>query len=426
MSGSITLDDKFVLQKLTSIATGRPALIDLEATRMWLMPGRIEDGIEQCLKLFDEHRGINSASAIPDEYQDERLFLNYGLGIVGKVLNFENFIPTFKSVIEIDWKAHIELKKEKRYRDHISHPVRVTAIGWWLLHRNNNALLTELADHYKDKTYAYREAFAIETRPHEWKDIVEYAWLACGLLHDAAYPLEYQLRTGEKLRMRYGDTLRIFNPARKRFTTTRMRQTLLKQLTGSWFANQGLDLDTRMSESVSGGKFKHAHALLGPLHYLLTFDMARLHSLQGLILQLAARAIMTHHDDEDEFIVSDPLALLLYVADNLQAWQRPFMHREGPAIPLTNRCVIRPIVECERIELIPQGTGYLAKFCMNNSDKEILIKDPYNWKFEKFREPNERVERLISKHGTFPLISLSQHRCIQPEEFLRFMQGSSD
>jgi hypothetical protein len=257
---------------------------------------------------------------------------------------------------------------------------------------------------------------------HSWEAIVEYAWLACGLLHDMAYPLEYQLRSGEKLRESYGDTLRIFEPTRTRFSTARGRQTLMKNLSGSWIVNQELDWETRLSRVVAGGRFKHAHAVVGPLHNLLSLDGARLHSLQGLVVQLAARAVLAHHDDEDDSIVSDPLSLLLYVADNLQAWQRPFLYREGSRNPLGEHR-IRPIVECHRIELVPRGRGYLAEFRMNEGDKEILKDEPYNWKFKKFQEPNERVERLIREYAKLPPITLSQPCCIQPETFLRFMEG---
>ena len=424
MSGPITLDDGFVDRKLRRVARYRaldPAAVE------GVVSSRINGKIDDCLDLFDRHRGIppTGKGVISKEYRTERRLLNYALHIVGHVLNLESAIPVFERVIETDWKAHVELRKQKRYRDHITHPVRVTAIGWWLLHRKDGALLADLAAHYERETQGYRGAFGIDPGPYTWEAIVEYAWLACGLLHDSAYPLEYHLRAGEDICEGFTDTLRIFTPTRSRFSTARGRQAFLKPLDDTWFAGQGLDLDGRLSELCKEGRFKHAHAILGPLHHLLAFGDSRRHLLQGLVVQLAARAIVSHHDDEDGLIVADPLSLLLCVADSLQAWKRPFLHREEAAYPATETHKIRPIVECERIGLTPGPTGYLAKFHMNNGDRAILKSSPYDWAFDQFCEPNRRVERLLRRHPKLPAITLSAPCCIQPEEFLTFMNGAT-
>ena len=335
-------------------------------------------------------------------------------------MNLEKAIPCFEHLIETDWKAHVELAKEKRYRDHITHPLRVTAIGWWFLHRENEKLLVDLAERYKHKTADYRGCFGINTSPHNWKAIVEYAWLTCGLLHDSAYPLEYHLRAGEQRRRNFGDACRILSLALGVLSTDSVRRGLFDPLDGSWFANQGLDLDSRL-DNLCKERFKHAHALLGALHHLRALGN-QLHSLQGLVVQLAARAIVTHHDEDDDFILVDPISLLLYVADNLQAWQRPFLHCEKHVTPSGARRIC-PIVECEELELVQEGNGYVVKFCMNQNidDMATLKKHPYNWKFAKFRKPNERVERLVNGSGLLPSLILSKSWCIQPGEFLQFM-----
>ncbi len=242
MAGNIILDDDFVGRQLGSVATRWPTLLRQTSTRsdvaLWRWRRGIDDAVERCLNLFDRHHGIPTRGPIPEAHLIERRFLNYSMGIVGTVLNLDTVLPIYQRIIEVDWLAHIELNKEKRYRDHITHPVRVTAIGWWLLHREDGALLEELAHRYERETEAYRAAKDIDLRPHGWPSIVEYAWLACGLLHDSAYPLEYHLRAAEDLHEGYGDWLKIFTPQTRRFSTRRGRGVLLRPLEGSWLTGR--------------------------------------------------------------------------------------------------------------------------------------------------------------------------------------------
>ncbi len=201
---------------------------------------------------------------------------------------------------------------------------------------------------------------------------------------------------------------------------------LLRPLDGSWLAGRELDLGERMADLTRGRKkFKHAHAVLGPLQHLHSLG-AQLHSLQGLVTQLAARAIFTHHDGEDESIVADPLALLLFVADNLQGWNRPFVHssRAESSRDAAGNLSLQPLVECDRIELATDGGDYVARFGMNPHSKirAILKQEPYSWCFPEFSKPNRRLERLLQTDDLLPSIVLSESYCIQPPDFLEFMQ----
>jgi len=418
----VTLGDDFVLEQLMQ-AKELPSLVSLPPAQMVQVGRRIKNKIQRCLSLFRKHHGVSRRRHRPEYVQQLEKLLIPGLNILGRVLNLEKAISCFEHLIETDWKAHVELAKEKRYRDHITHPIRVTAIGWWLLHREDGKLLDDLAEHYKCETANYRGDYGIDISSHDcdWKAIVEYAWLACGLLHDSAYPQEYHLRAGERRRKNFGDACRILALTLRTFSTDSTRQDILSPLGGSWFANQGPNLNARLDGLCQKERFKHAHALLGALHHLRSLG-TKLHSLQGLVVQLAAQAIVTHHDKSDCFILSDPLSLLLYVADNLQAWQRPFLHREEDVSPSGIR-TIRPIVECKKIKLVAAGNGYLAKFRMNCEEMAVLKKRPYKWDFEKFKEPNERVECLIKKHELLPQIILSEPCCIQPPEFRYFFDA---
>ena len=421
----IILDDTFVIEQMGPVATGGICLLEPAAVPPGFSPRQEEKQAKKCRRLFCRHHGISEdeAEPIPLHHLSEFRLLNFSLDIIGKVLNLESGGLLLAKVIEVDWKAHTELLKQKRYRDHITHPVRVAALGWWLLHRNHGALLKTLAAHYRNRTRSYRRSCGIVCRPDEpnkWERIIEYAWLAAALLHDSAYPLEYHLRAAEGLCRGYGDGFRIYDPLRRRFTTRRGRSVVLGCLAGSWFLKQALDIENRMAE-LGGTKqrFEHAHAITGALHHLMHLG-PRLVSFQGLVVQMAARAMVSHHDQKDRAIKSDPLALLLFVADNLQAWGRPFLHREVTSNPGNEAHRIRPLVECERIRLDPDGNGYLAKFQMNLADRHILQKEPYSWNHNEFCRPYRRLESLLRSQPLLPQITLTGADCIEPISFRRY------
>ena len=141
-----------------------------------------------------------------------------------------------------------------------------------------------------------------------------------------------------------------------------------------------------------------------------------------MIVQIAARAIISHHDKRSRAILSDPLATLLAVADRMQMWRRPFLHREQPRDPRV-AASFRTVIECERLALCSEGDGYLARFQMTqNEDDRRILKADYDWNFQKFANPNRVVERLIERSGWLPRIILSQRRCIEPPGFLAFMK----
>jgi len=402
-----TLNDGFVLRQLTPAA----ALPELSSPP--LSPSAralLDDQIEKCVRLFKLHRGAS-------DLDPEVRLLRRGLDIVGKTLAFEGALELFERVIESDWLAHVSLLKDKRYRDHITHPLRVTAIGWWLLHRENAQLLAEMAKHYEGATQAYVGKYGITLGDRGWTAIVEYAWLACGLLHDSAYPLEYHLRVG--VRLGASDVLRLIIPPPESYRGRGAARKVVLGLAGSWLQAQRLGVSRRLSALPDHG-FKHSHALLGGLlHAAFTNDP--LPSLRGLVRQLAARAIITHHDAEDGAIASDPLAHLLFVADNLQFWGRPFVHTlEHPP----GGHVVRTLVECECVEMEPRADGYIARLVMNakEEDMAILKAPPYAWTFGAFQKPNQRLQTMLAARGGLPQIEISLKECIKPAEFLAFME----
>jgi hypothetical protein len=408
MTEQETLNDDFVLRQLTP-ATELPELSPSP------LPPRahelLEKQIKGCLELFKHHRGVSDMSP-------EVRLLRRGLDIVGKTLAFESAIELFEHVIESDWLAHVGLFKDKRYRDHITHPLRVTAIGWWLLHREHAQLLAGMAEHYERTSRKYVDKHGIDLGGRSWKAIIEYAWLACGLLHDSAYPFEYHLRAGARLGA--SDALRLIIPSPESFRGGGAKRKVVLPLAGSWLQAQRLGVNRRLAALPDHG-FKHSHALLGGLlHAAVTSDP--LPSLRGLVRQFAARAIVTHHDPENSAIVSDPLAHLLFVADNLQFWGRPFLHTsENPA----GGHVLRTLVECRCVELEPSDNGYLARLVMNDrkEDMTILKAPPYAWTFRAFQKPNLRLQALLVARGGLPQIELSVKECIRPAEYLVFMES---
>jgi hypothetical protein len=407
MSEAETLDDDFVLRQLTpatDMAELSPAPLRRDDHE------RLQESIDSCMNLFKQHRGLSDSAP-------ELKLLRRGLDIVGKTLAFEGALKLFERVIESDWLAHVGLLKEKRYRDHITHPVRVTAIGWWLLHRNQSSLLILMAEDYERTTRRYVDKHGIDLGGRDWKSIVEYAWLACGLLHDSAYPFEYHLRFGARLGA--SDSLRLIVPSPETFRGRGPARAVMLRLAGSWLQAQRLCLRRRLAD-LPEHDFKHSHALLGGLlHAAVTSDP--LPSLRGLVRQLAARAIFTHHDADNGLIKSDPLAHLLFVADNLQFWGRPFVHTSANP---SGGHVLRTLVECKRIEMEPRGEGYLARLVMNDAEEDMtaLKAKPYTWTFGSFQEPNQRLQSLLAARGGLPHIELSLRECISPAEFLLFME----
>jgi|HubBroStandDraft_3_1064219.scaffolds.fasta_scaffold01687_3 hypothetical protein len=411
----VVLDDGFVLQQLTRPANMRELAPssrreDEERARH----ASLQEHVKKCLELFDQHRGFHYAAS-PKPNPESRL-LRRGLDIVGLTLGFESALDLLERVIESDWLAHVDLRKEKRYRDHITHPVRVTAIGWWLLHRADEFLIRQMADHYRQATAPYLRAHRIDLGDTGWTTLVACAWLAAGLLHDSAYPFEYHLRAGAQLQE--ADALRLIAAHPESFKRRGAARVVLDRLGGSWLQQQKLGISERLA-ALPGKKFKHSHALLGALvHTASTPDP--LASLRGLVRQLAARAILTHHDSDDQAIASDPLAHLLFVADNLQFWGRPFVHTSPDP---SGGHALRTLVECRRVELEPRGEGYLARLVMTaeKDDMAILKDPPYAWKFEEFCKPNRRLEALLAKREGLPTIELTHEECIRPQEFRDYM-----
>ncbi len=447
----IILNDAFVTGMLSPVANRWPAMVvegyDLSVQRL-----RNKE-IKTCFELMRGHY------ARSDTFPEERL-LGISLEILVKVLALEECISDIRHLIMADWKAHVELDKSKRYRDHITHPVRVTAVGWWLLFRDKGRLMVETARSCEHGTRKYRRVRGINIRgwwdTHllkgeleedirkqirrctpgydpacldpdllPWMALVGYAWLACGLLHDAAYPLEHQLHTGSRLNKRFGKSFGKLGPAVGEACPDAEIRDILGPLVDSWFMEQVHDLDTRLLKHFQDGKnrrpgeFKHSHAILGALHQLAGLTRP-LHSIHGLVLQIAARAIATHHDKADDKIVDNPLAKLLYVSDSLQAWGRPFLHRKNRLRDGSRKFI--PLIDCHEIRLSPQKDKYLARFLMNKSQSKMaLLKNRYEWKFDKFNVPNQRIEKLLSDDEAYPDIVLADIQCVLPKKFRDFM-----
>jgi hypothetical protein len=410
MATEVTFDDTFVLAQLTGPAVGGRAVSP--PTRD---PRLVDLCIERCVRLLRKHHGLTGKDIPSRAFLTEQGVLVHGLAILGHILGLHEAFKMVERTIEADWVAHTELVKVKqRYRDHITHPMRVTAIGWWFLHRSGATLLRRLAEYYRRVTETYRQSQNIVCDGHGWEGIVEFAWLATGLLHDYAFPLQYRLQSGLHLRKGLQDTLGLLPKVPACFQGSGAVQRRLAPLAGSWLEAQSLGLEHRIA-GLCRSDFSDAHALLGGLHHCLALRRGRLHSLQGLVMQLACRAIITHHDEKGRAIRSDPLALLLVVCDRLQSWERPFLHREAPDANGTRR--IRPLIECFKVTLHKEKTGFVAVQHMNHAERKTLRKEPYRWCFKKFSKPNAKLENHLRKQNWLPPITCSGHRCIDPRSF---------
>ena len=465
---SLTFNDEFVRSQLSEVAHRWPPLKDIPIGQTSLQK-RIRRKRNQCIRVFRKHYGVSCKRILPPHIVEISGLLEISLEILGKVLVLETAIPDIERLIETDWIAHIELDKEKRYRDHITHPVRVTAIGWWLLHRNKGTLLKHLAEYYESNTSEYCRRHDIHDQINVWWDkkanslsekiidkiedsppdhllpwmaILEYAWLVCGLLHDSAYPLEHHLRSCKRLKKRFGHTMPFLNHLVGNFNSRISLNNQLDFLRDSWFFSYINNFGERVSDCfedcdakhiVQNESGKHPHAVLGALHHLSSIKND-IHSVQGLVFQMACRAITTHHDIKDDRsdhkdreIKNDGLALLLFISDVLQAWKRPFIQRTGilsAADSGKDEQKIFRLYECKEIELNPDGMRYHTIFKMNEdrNEQKILKSEPYKWELEKFQKPNRIIEHYLQENPDYPKIILSQLCCIHPPEFLTFMQ----
>ncbi len=457
----VTFSDDFVA-RLVRNAAEMPVIVNLpENTSVEAIDDKNEK-IDNCLKTLDKH---NSISDDKPDTNPEADMLRLSLTIIVNILEMQESLTGINHLIKSDWKSHIEIDKSKRYRDHINHPLKVTGIGLWLLHRNSGKLLSSMAKSYELKISRYRksaktniekwwkshpmkneigsciinqikscspEASSITLDPKllPWLALVEYAWLACGLLHDAAYPLEHQLLAGTRLYNRFSKTFPSFGLAVGNFNSTANINDLVDQLKNSYFLEQIPDFKERFSEYFpettlnQKSIFKHSHALFGGLHQLFGFNN-KLDTVQGLMIQLAAIAIAVHHDDADKAaspIHTDELSKLLFISDQLQSWGRSFLHRGAVLKDGTRKFL--PIIECREMILHPlsQVDCYLVKFQMTRSEKICkILKDEYDWQFNEFNKPYSIVEQIIEKDSLYPKITLTKKECILPKKFRDFM-----
>jgi hypothetical protein len=419
MAKLIVLDDPFVRDQLR-LAPARRSVLPWRPGAPSLS-GPIEAKIRKCLKLFDKHQGL-VCGCPPGDFVKPRELLLLSLRILGHVLHLDKAVAAMECAVEDDWSAHTELKKKRRYRDHITHPVRVTAIGWWFLHRDRQRLLLKLASRYKRDTGDYVKRHGVKLLGFTWPEIVEDAWLACGLLHDSAYPLEHHFQRGRRLSRGFGNELAALSHYRHPIFVGAERRALLGPLEDCWLTSSNPGFERRLKCLAARG-CEHAHAVLSALHYPLACR-ASLHTLQGLIVQLAARAIVSHHDEEDGQVLSDPLATLLAVADRMQAWRRPLLHRATATGPMAGAS-FRTVVECEKVALVREDGALVARFFMTRDpEQREIMKREYRWNFEHFSSGNRAVEDLIQGSGLLPRVVLSQRRCIEPREFLDYMGKS--
>ncbi len=463
----IILNDDFAQGCLRSVSSAWPVL-DGRAPGLRAARERSQEAILECMTVFLNHYGVEKSSDLPDFAREELTLLRLTLVILANCLGLHPFVEDFKTLIEADWIAHVDLGKKPRYRDHITHPARVTAVGWWLLFRNKAKLLVRSARFYRRNTRGYckkarididewwanhprMDRFLPELQQHvfkhtptyqggrladddltPWMAIAAYAWLASGLLHDLGYALEIQLRAGTRLFPSYGCTLPELGPAIGRVLPAGCAPDICHRLAGSLFAGRTPDLAKRLnalakSEESSGatsakiGSISHAHALLGALH-LINRRQGAAHDVKMFVLQLAARAVVSHHDKSLGHICTDELSRLLYISDNLQAWGRPVLHRH-PCDDKGERKITN-IVECKEIELYRRKDYFLGRFQMNSDENvwPILKRQPYEWSYTHFQNPNRKLTSLLKREALYPRIILSRQECIRPRAFFDFMK----
>lgn len=415
---SIVFDNEKALELL--LDKGRPK------TLLGLGSGGVRSLKERarCLELFDKHMGAAGHSRLRDQ-------LELCLNILTHCLALPSSITLYCEIIKTDWRCHMDLVKSKRYRDHILHPLCVTAVGSFLLEENGRDLLEKLASHYALSCDAYCSAHKLDIQGEQWTEVVEMSWLLCGLLHDIGYSLEYDFKYGIRSSEVFdANLLKVLYPAFQYLNAT------MESFNGTWFEEAGGC--EMLNKRLTNFEAEHSHAPLGALQLLLGSKEDRLwkaldkniHSEPGLVVQLAARAILTHHDEKPESF-DDPLALLLHVADTLHLWERPFCKTEpGSGKNISHQ--VRKITECRSVHLESNGSGYRVRFTMNDDDDDMnIIKNNFAWKVEEFVKPFANLQELTAARPWMPEIRLFDPledllHFIGPEKFRQVMGIASN
>jgi len=259
-----------------------------------------------------------------------------------------------RNLVDFEWLLHTELEEEqlekKRYRDHITHAVKVAYVGGRLLERSPELFgfdldekISGLLERSKEIQEFLKSAY-IDICTLNFDVVVQRAWWLASAFHDLGYPIVYFKGVCGKIKTnyphifdRYGydinDVSRII-PGLKR--------SLLYQVVDR----------CKIAEAFTSPK---CHGVWGATELLFRYNsMGDIDSNTFLAVHLAALAIFQHDFAQEIIFEKEPISFLLLLSDEIQEWGRIFLLVQAPCI--------ENITESEEVVIIKEDFRWKIKF----------------------------------------------------------------
>ena len=385
------LDDRWFVDWLMAAGGEQDALDDLleppRRTRQWL----------SCTELKLEHQRATGAVAdaktilrrLPKHVAHWVAFLMW------RILRHAcRFHPGFDVMLKDHLYAELLLYAETdydRYREHIIHPYKVMALGFWLADQIPS-LISRVGRHLqrREDVQALLSSLQLSDSALYDERVIRTAWWLAGLFHDIGY-MFYLFSHHLEPRVLRAYPVYVGNAAGRLGTGT--PEYLLSRCLSRGLWSGSDDADDSRSRARSTGFLTASgaanHSIVGGLTLLAILDeIESVYSTspeQALAFHLAAEAICFHDLVGERKLIDcqpaerclrfnkRPLAWLLVLCDKLQDWGRPVpqFRQVGDRTVEATFEETREWVECE---ISPyHGGGKFGKIALDPKTREILL-----------------------------------------------------
>lgn len=294
----------------------------------------------------------------------------------------KEFHKLYCSFIRCEWLAQLDLSKKPRYRDHILHPAKVMVLGYWFLHKFNPPFIKNIIEILKkdNSLTAYLKKCSVKFKNDtDWENFVDYIWYITSLFHDICYPIEFLAEIVDKIKNYYKLDKNFY----KAYFDDDFYKNLLNKLKDTYFINKISEDKIKNIKDI-----KQSHSCIGTIYLLSLISKKEIHSGFSAAIQLATKAILCHHAEDNCNFNEDPLTFLLSLADSLQEWGRDFVYVPGYK---KTKMTIEKLVECLEMEIKDNGDKFDIVYKINKPEILKLTK----WDEEKFKEGKEDLKKRL-------------------------------
>jgi hypothetical protein len=233
--------------------------------------------------------------------------------IMRRLIQGADLETAFCTLLDFEWLAHTRFKEQEAgtglrnlYRDHITHPAHVAALGRWLQKQvpflSRDAVIKALRAKYGRSG---------KRAGVQWDYVAERAWYAAAFFHDIAYPVEFVRGRCEQVSASFPCLCSDWKHYQGLLARHRAIKThLFKD------CNRYQDVCKVVQNT------KHCHAALGALYLLRLAPLSSLSRDDQLVIELASDAILHHHDRDPVVFQRHPLRYLLALSDFMHEWGR--------------------------------------------------------------------------------------------------------